>query len=805
MQRLETVLKIHFALLSALGGLMLGIDNASGTLPVIAVAAAFFSLIAVDLLKLFALPPLAAYLGMAGVAAYCISDFVLIASQDNEQLVAVAQLLVLVLAVLQMQRKTRRVFEQIGVFCLLELVVAAVFNNALVFAALMIPFAALATSALVLLQMAAVAESAAGSGLAEPAPAGGTAPRVRTQAPAAAAELDAQRWWLPGLSLATLSPAIVLIAGTFFYGLPRTMQSASSSGGGGPAMVGFSETLRLKQLGRMLQDSTPVMRVRLFDRATDTPYFAREPLYLRGVVLDSYELAGATGIWRSMQVLKSRRTHRLPAEPLPPRRNDQRFFDSVDVEITTQPISTVALFAIAPYFATEHNPAIFHTVGNWTINRGDSTTEFDHRRMTYRFGTNAFYLGQATRYIRATGPDEHVYVLPRVITARPSDLQPFWLARLTQFDSELLPTVQQRADAVVAAMPPADRNPHAICLRFEEYLRRDAGLRYTLDLTHDRREDMDPLEQFLQIDRAGHCQFFASSLAMMLRSQGIPARLVVGYKSGEYNALGQQYVVRQSHAHAWVEALIDEDDLPADVVLHGQPAQGAVWLSMDPTPSGGHGVDHVARPVSHAFDFAQTIWERYVLDMDGEQQKSSLYGNLGSQRLAGSYAQMVDWGRRMVTRVRPDPVIGTPPADRHRMGLFLALLGGCAALGAAGWWYWRRPEWRETISRSGRRSEVGARPQVDFFAAAYAQLARVGLLRRPAQTPREFAVVAADRLRHASLPAMAPPLQLLTDAYYGVRFGAAPRGARQEEQIEQAMAQLTRAVEVITAERVDGR
>src|SRR6056297_3485288 len=110
MQRIDIALKIHFALLAALGGIILGFSEAAGALPLIAVFSALFSLIFIDLLGLFALPSLAAYIGMGLVAAYCISDFVPLDPTNNRQLTAVAELLVLVQAVLMLQKKSRRVF-----------------------------------------------------------------------------------------------------------------------------------------------------------------------------------------------------------------------------------------------------------------------------------------------------------------------------------------------------------------------------------------------------------------------------------------------------------------------------------------------------------------------------------------------------------------------------------------------------------------------------------------------------------------------------------------------------------------------
>jgi hypothetical protein len=78
----------------------------------------------------------------------------------------------------------------------------------------------------------------------------------------------------------------------------------------------------------------------------------------------------------------------------------------------------------------------------------------------------------------------------------------------------------------------------------------------------------NPLEDFLFETKSGNCEFFASALAVMLRLNNIPARLVGGYRGGYYNDVGQYYLVPQKYAHAWVEAYVKPKG----------------WIRLDPTP-----------------------------------------------------------------------------------------------------------------------------------------------------------------------------------------------------------------------------
>ncbi len=100
----------------------------------------------------------------------------------------------------------------------------------------------------------------------------------------------------------------------------------------------------------------------------------------------------------------------------------------------------------------------------------------------------------------------------------------------------------------------------------EAYLRRN--FRYTLNLTG--APGRDPLAHFLFETKAGHCEYFASAMAVMLRTIGVPSREVNGFLPGEYNDLAGDYIVRASDAHSWVEAYFP----------------GIGWTTFDPTPPG---------------------------------------------------------------------------------------------------------------------------------------------------------------------------------------------------------------------------
>ncbi len=108
------------------------------------------------------------------------------------------------------------------------------------------------------------------------------------------------------------------------------------------------------------------------------------------------------------------------------------------------------------------------------------------------------------------------------------------------------------------------------------------------------------VDEFLFETKSGHCEYFASAMVLLLRSQGIPARLVTGFLGAEYNPLEDTYIVRELNAHAWVEAWIG----------------GRGWAEFDPTPAAGRpaaATPGLALFLSQAWDYVQFRWDRYVL------------------------------------------------------------------------------------------------------------------------------------------------------------------------------------------------
>jgi protein-glutamine gamma-glutamyltransferase len=124
---------------------------------------------------------------------------------------------------------------------------------------------------------------------------------------------------------------------------------------------------------------------------------------------------------------------------------------------------------------------------------------------------------------------------------------------------------------LAAAWSRGQRGDRARMEALARRLRRD----FTYSLHTGRASSkLDPALAFLTKHRTGHCEYFASALALLGRASGVPTRVIGGYRVQEHNALGGYYIVRERNAHAWVEAWLPDPRRPGV----------KRWETMDPTP-----------------------------------------------------------------------------------------------------------------------------------------------------------------------------------------------------------------------------
>ncbi|MFO0805203.1 MAG: transglutaminaseTgpA domain-containing protein [Gemmataceae bacterium] len=294
-----------------------------------------------------------------------------------------------------------------------------------------------------------------------------------------------------------------------------------------------------------------------------------------------------------------------------------------------------------------------------------------------------------------------------------------------------LPAAAAKRDEV--RLLPHERHHEAIARALRDHLSENSDLSYTTNLKRVNRA-VDPVEDFLFHSKAGHCERFATALVLMLRSQGIPAVLVLGFKGCEHVG-GGKYVVRQEFAHAWAEALIMRPTAdPRRPALH--------WLGLDASPV-------QERATATAADSSRWILaapERFIFKFSAEDRRHVL-------------AWIGDTFQR-------------PEAWAILAGLAVATVVARRA----------RRRWAKSHSRP---------PESDWFDRLRNSLARFGLAPEPGETAREFAARAATSLpaEFAAVPAC------WVESHYRERFGRAAATDDERADLEHQLQELARLPE----------
>ena len=290
----------------------------------------------------------------------------------------------------------------------------------------------------------------------------------------------------------------------------------------------------------------------------------------------------------------------------------------------------------------------------------------------------------------------------------------------------------------------------------EQHLRQD--YRYTLDLPS--KPPKDPLADFLFTRRKGNCEYFASAMAVMLRTLRIPARLATGFQSGVYNPISDLWVVRASDAHSWVEAWI--------------PGHG--WTTFDPTPADLESHFTLFSKAALYLDAAQTFWQQWVVGYDPHHQ-----GTLADRIEQTARRLGIGWFDSLAT-ARSQWTARTKELGRRYGVLVIASLLAAIWLWRAGPRMWRALRIHRRVSRV-RRGEASIADATLLYERMLHLLNRCGYQKPIWFTPVEFA---------RSLPAapLGRAVEEFTSAYNAIRFGGrtetAPRLSMLLDELERS-------------------
>jgi transglutaminase-like putative cysteine protease len=367
------------------------------------------------------------------------------------------------------------------------------------------------------------------------------------------AETPAITFSLLGLAAGT-GVALFTLTLVFFVTFPRlSVRLLAETWASGSGVTGFSDLLTLGQVAEIQKSSAVAMRVTM-DR---TRIVQGKSLYWRGITLDLFD---------------GQQWQRSKTVSTPLKRRGETYLireSAINAEfplrqsIILEPNGSAALFAL----------------GNPTTISGRLGNIYRDPLGNLRF---AYPLPFEVSYEVTSGT-------PDAISDEPvagSFLQ------LPSVDSRVIALAQEAAGIT------ASEEQRAYSL--ERFLKEN----YHYSLEGLPQGEKDPLAAFLFAARQGNCEYFASALAVMLRSLGIRARVVNGYLGGDWNPYGEYYLVRQSDAHSWVEAYV----------------QGRGWITLDPTPPAPQGLRKPFSAITYFIDYLQVRWYRYVVNFSFAEQ-----------------------------------------------------------------------------------------------------------------------------------------------------------------------------------------
>lgn len=769
---IRRLLQIHVVTIATLGTLALGLGQRDATLPLVMLAMAVTALWVTDILNVFRVGWAVTNLVVGGVLLFVLL-WHLTHLRGTALVLEIANLLAYLEMVLLFQEKDARTCWLILLLSLLQVIVAAVLNQGYWFGLLLVTYLVAAISTLVLL---CLYEEYGGVRAANP-----STPLDAAEVPHGAAAASGFENVVAGRPVGPARAArllqITLRLGTQVIGLAAVLFIVVPRAAIAPwrgvllypvRAVGYSGTVRLGELGTAIENPQEVCRVKFTRFDNGEPYWITGSIYLRGDVLLQY----GNGSWHRppLELAGSLKTH-APEEL-------GRFGELVRQQVLMEPLDRQELFCVWPFVSLLADQGLMVDRAGRLLLRPATVKE---HRFSFELVTPAFRNGTQRQLVP-------VWQVPNLAAA---------LDLPDGRSGKQLPGLVATAESWLEQVGLERSNPYGI-VRFLEYQFRSSGqFRYSLD-PQPRPWDVDPIEDFVTLNRCGHCEYFATALALMLRSQGIPARVVLGFRTEEWNPLGQFFQVRQLHAHTWVEAFLWRNQVPEELVdddpLWHHACGG--WLRLDPTPAAEpEASDRLWTAAWRCLNWLDFAWVNYVVEMDQARQQRAVY-----QPLATPVLETVrnllrpQWWRNAWTALCSS--LGRA-WQAFRSGRWFNWQGGLVAV--IGMLLLALMVWAlslllgRVIRAIGQKGAAlsGQKVRVAFYRRLEAALARRGLRRSPCQTQRQFASVAGVQLAgSAGMPQLAELPITVTEAYYQVRFGGRELDSRQAQAVEQAVGQI---------------
>ncbi len=539
--------------------------------------------------------------------------------------------------------------------------------------------------------------------------------------------------------LLAIAPALMLmiLAGSFaiFFLLPRvSSRYLSAYTPTSDVSTGFTDRVQLGRIGQIQQSSAVVMHIEIEDDLQGA-----YDIKWRGIALSSFDGRVWTNSYEQTMLRPSGDgSYRLAPLQLGPRGTAAAAGRSIHYHVLMEPLGTNV------YFLAERPQSLKGNSRQVSMDAGGSLYNLDSDHPINRYeGESRMPTidGDEIRLAANSVPE----ALDAYLKLPPLDI------RIAKLAEEITATAPSNYDKAIA---------------LERYLSTHFG--YTLEMS--RNLPADPLANFLFERKKGHCEYFASSMAVMLRSLHIPSRIVTGFRGGEFNDLTGQYVVRASDAHSWVEAYFS----------------GFGWISFDPTPAGSVPTRTGWSRMQLYVDAAASFWREWIINYDASHQRT-----LGKDA-ANNSRRFFDEARKWMAMQHRAMLRSARRAHRRFTKFPMRWLGGVIGLGAV---LLTLVNLRGLVSGLRARS-LRAHPErapresaALWYDRMVSRMARLGWRKSPAQTPLDF--VAA--IQEAGLQ---KKVARFTRAYEGARFGQSVDDA-------QALPELFK--DIRDAERADSR
>jgi protein-glutamine gamma-glutamyltransferase len=619
-------------------------------------------------------------------------------------LVSAIHLLLFAILVRLLSARTDRDYAFLAVLAVAAMLVSAILTVETAFIAVLAVFLVLAVSTFVALEIRRGAT-------------GAISPPVEPGSPLAERLNRAL-----GLTSILVAFGSLLLGGVIFFLIPRFSTGYLSALNLHPnPLTGFSDDVSLGEIGKMQQNTSVVMRIRV-----DGDPSRAEDVHWRGIVLTNFDGRRWFTPEREQLVLSPEPdgayllNHRpsLPGE-----------FHSLRYTVLMEPIASEAIFLAAEPQTLRGQFGGDGNGGGFPAKRGyllvDSTGSV----------FNPFHNFAKVRY-------EATSDLPAV---RPAELRssPPVYSDAMRYVYLQLPPLDPRIKRLAEEITAHSENAYDKAAAIERYLK--TRYAYTLDLTGMKSDD--PLAQFLFVRRAGNCEYFAAAMTVMLRSEGIPARYATGFLEGEYNDVGGDYIVRESDAHAWVEAFF--------------PNYG--WFTFDPTPGGDDRRPHgLFARLGLYWDWCQFAWSEWIVNYDFSHQITLAQNLQKTSRDWGEHARAYIHRKEQQTmhflldldrRVEASPYL-LPSILLLLIGLLIYVRGRSMISYLVARW----------SLRAGRQGDLNASLAAFEYREMLRLLERRGWKKAESQTPLEFAASIAEI-------EIAAPVARLTELYQSARFG----------------------------------